>query len=237
MNPFQAGKVKKAVTFSYDDGVVQDVKMVDLMAKYGIKATFNINSELLGQGGFLRFPDACLCHYKVKPEDVRDIYQGHEVAVHTLTHPALTEQTDDEVIRQVEQDRLNLSELVGYEVTGMAYPGGLYDDRVVSLLRDKTGVRYSRTIDNNGSFDVQSNLYQLQPTVFHQDYDKMFALAEEFLSMKAEKPQIFYIWGHAYEQDIGNDKWTRLEEFFKLISGHDDIFYGTNKEVLLPEKG
>lgn len=39
MNPFQSGKIKKAITFSYDDGVVQDIKMVDLMAKYGIKAT------------------------------------------------------------------------------------------------------------------------------------------------------------------------------------------------------
>lgn len=233
MNPFQEGKLKKAITFSYDDGVVQDIKMVDLMAKYGIKATFNINSELLGKGGFLRFPELCLCHYKVRPEDVRDIYQGHEVAAHSLTHVTLTEQSDAEVIRQVEQDRLKLSELAGYEVVGMAYPNGPNDDRVAKLIRENTGIRYSRTIANNGSFDVQENLYRFDPTVFHQDYDKMFALAEEFLAMKPDKPQIFYIWGHAYEQDIGNDRWSRLEEFFQLISGREDIFYGTNKEVLL----
>ena len=52
--------------------------------------------------------------------------------------------------------------------------------------------------------------------------------------MKPEKPQIFYIWGHSYEQDFRSDYWVKLEEFFQLISGHDDIFYGTNREVLLP---
>ena len=235
MNPFQSGKLKKAITFSYDDGVVQDIKMIELMGKYGIKATFNLNSQLLGQGGILPFPNQRICHYKIKPEDVRDIYQAHEVAVHTLIHPDLTKQPDDEIIHQVEQDRLNLSELVGYDVVGMAYPGGLYDDRVVKLLREKTGIRYSRTVDNTGKFDVQEDLYRLHPTVFHQNYDEMFALAEEFLSMRPKKPQVFYIWGHAYEQDIGHDKWERLEEFFQLISGHDDIFYGTNREVLLPK--
>ena len=39
----------KAVTFSYDDGVRQDARLIALFDKYGLKATFNINSELLGQ--------------------------------------------------------------------------------------------------------------------------------------------------------------------------------------------
>ena len=50
--------------------------------------------------------------------------------------------------------------------------------------------------------------------------------------MQPDRKQIFYIWGHAYEFDIHND-WARFEEFCKLISGHDDIFYGNNTEVLL----
>ena len=39
----------KAITFSYDDGVTQDKRLVDIFNKYGLKATFNINSELLGR--------------------------------------------------------------------------------------------------------------------------------------------------------------------------------------------
>ena len=33
--------------------------------------------------------------------------------------------------------------------------------------------------------------------------------------------------------DYEGDYWVKPEEFFKLVSGKDDIFYGTNKEVLL----
>ena len=32
---------KKAVTFSYDDGVTQDCRLVEMMNTYGVKGTFN----------------------------------------------------------------------------------------------------------------------------------------------------------------------------------------------------
>ena len=34
----------KALTISYDDGVEQDIHLLELMEKYGIKGTFNLNS-------------------------------------------------------------------------------------------------------------------------------------------------------------------------------------------------
>ena len=227
---------RKAVTFSFDDGVTQDVQMIELMNKYGIKGTFNLNSELLGTGMFLSGADFRLCHYKIRPEDVRGLYEGHEVAVHTLTHPRLPEIADDsEIIRQVEQDRLNLSELVGYNVQGMAYPcGGVNnDDRVAKIIKENTGVKYSRTIKGNECFDLQDNLYRFDPTIHVLKFDRLFELGKEFLNCESDKPQLFYIWGHAYEMDIETENWARLEEFFKLISNRNDIFYGTNREVLL----
>lgn len=36
-----------------------------------------------------------------------------------------------------------------------------------------------------------------------------------------------------FELDYYPDAWVKLEEFFKLISEKDDIFYGTNAQVLL----
>ncbi len=47
-----------------------------------------------------------------------------------------------------------------------------------------------------------------------------------------ESEKIFYIWGHSYEFDI-NDEWDKFEEFCKYIANRSDIFYGTNKEILL----
>ena len=226
---------KKAITFSYDDGVTQDIRLIELLNKYGLKCTFNLNSELLSNKGMLIREGQRISHYKVHPQDVKDIYDGHEVAVHTLTHPNLTRCDDAEVIRQVETDRLNLSRLVGYEVVGMAYPcGGVNnDDRVAELIKKNTGVKYSRTITTTGSFDLQDNLYRFNPTAFHLDFDELMRLGTSFIELKPETPKIFYIWGHSYEMDYGADYWVKLEEFFKLISNKDDIFYGTNKEVLL----
>ena len=113
----------KALTFSYDDGVTQDIRLSEILNKYNLKGTFNINSELLGKTSDIVRGGVQITHDTNKPEDLKSIYEGHEVAVHTLTHPNLiTIEDDNEILRQVEQDRINLSELVGYEVVGMAYP-------------------------------------------------------------------------------------------------------------------
>jgi hypothetical protein len=42
---FPGGKAK-SLTLSYDDGVEQDIRLVDIMNRYGLKGTFNINSGL-----------------------------------------------------------------------------------------------------------------------------------------------------------------------------------------------
>lgn len=225
----------KAVTFSYDDGVTQDIRLIELLNKYGLKCTFNLNSELLATRWILSRQGQRIAHYKIYPEDVKKIYEGHEVAAHTLTHPNLTELSDAEIIRQVEQDRLNLSELAGYEVVGMAYPcGGVNnDDRTAKIIKENTGIKYCRTITTNSSFNPQDNLYRFNPSAYHLDFDEMMRLGQEFVELDAKTPRIFYIWGHSYEMDYEPDYWIRLEEFFKLISNKSDIFYGTNKEVLL----
>ena len=233
---FKDSSKLKAITFSYDDAVTQDIEFIELLNKYNLKATFNINSELLGHKGILIRENKRVSHYKVHASDVRDLYAGHEVAVHTLTHPRLPDIADDnEVIRQVEQDRLNLSDIVGYEVIGMAYPGGGVnnDNRVAEIIKNNTGVKYSRTTTCTDNFDLQDNLYRFNPTAYHLHFDKLMELGEKFVNMTPDKPQIFYIWGHSYEFDFYSDYRVKFEEFLKLISNKDDIFYGTNKEILL----
>ena len=146
----------KAVTFSFDDGVTQDARCIEILNKYGLKATFNINSQLLGKEGKLCNGKRTVSHDKVEPQEAEKIYAGHEVAVHTLTHPLLPTLTDDEIAYQVEEDRKNLSKLCGYEVVGMAYPGGgkNCDERVANVVRTRTGVQYARTNRSVYCFDL-----------------------------------------------------------------------------------
>ena len=227
-------KFKKAVTFSYDDGVTQDERLVEIFNRYGLKGTFNINSELLGTKRFLDINGKKIRHDKVSPDDVKSLYSGHEVAAHTLTHPSLLLLTEEEIIREVEQDRKNLSDLAGYKVVGMAYPGGGVNnsEEVADIIRNHTEIEYARTITCSHSFEPQKNLYRFNPTVYHLDFEKAYELADKFINFQPESYSIFYIWGHSYEFDI-NNTWDLFEKFCAKIAGKKDIFYGTNKEVLL----
>lgn len=228
--------MKKFLTFSYDDAVTQDIRLIELFNKYGMKGTFNLNSENLGKSGELIREGVRVSHNKIAPEDVKHVYAGHEVAGHTLTHPFLPNMQDEkEIIRQVEQDRLNLSALCGYEVVGFAYPGGgiNYNERVANVIEKNTGVKYCRTTVSSHSFDEQTDLFQFKPSVYHhEEWDKLFKLGERFLNLETDKKQVFYVWGHAYEFDI-HDTWSRFEEFLQMLSGRKDIAYVTNKDALL----
>lgn len=222
----------KYLTFSYDDGVTQDVRLIKLFDKYGLKCTFNLNSGLLGQEGHLIRDGVRVDHTKVPAADVASVYAGHEVAVHSRTHPNLADLTDDGIVDQVEGDRLRLSELAGYEVTSMAYPAGDNAGRVADVVGARTGVSFARLTDCSGGFEPQTDdMFRYRPTVYHRDFDFMFELGRRFLDLKTDKKQVFYIWGHSYEFDI-NDSWGRFEEFCEMMSGRPDIVYCTNRVAL-----
>lgn len=231
------GKMK-AITFSFDDGVTQDIRLIELMNKYGLRGTFNLNSSNLGMVGRLDFvsPEGILVKRDIiERELVADVYKGHEVASHTLHHPILPSLSEEEIIREVEEDRLTLSQIVGYEVQCLAYPGGGVnnDDRVAEIIKQNTGIKFARTITSTGNFEPQENLYRFNPTVNFDSMDKLHELGRQFAELKPNSPQIFYIWGHSYAMDCYKGFWERLEEFFSFISNREDIFYGTNSEVLL----
>ena len=222
----------KAVTFSFDDGVKQDVRAIEILNKYGLKSTFNLNSGNLGKKIACRNGVRSI----VSPEEIKKIYAGHEVAVHTVNHPNLTEISEADIIYQVEEDRKALSKLCGYEVMGMAYPcGGVNnDERVAKVIKENTPIKYSRTITSTHNFDLQSHLLRFNPSVYYCDKDKLFELGERFIKLKTDKPQLLYIWGHTYEMDEDNRiTWEDFEKFCEMISGKLDIYYGTNKEILL----
>lgn len=220
---------KKALTFSYDDGVRQDIRLVEIFNRYGMKCTFNINSGLQsGAHGKVREDGVAI--FRMNVAGLPELYKGHEIAVHALTHASLTLHDDDVVRNELTEDIANLERIFGYKMMGMAYPNGVFDDRVVSLV-EESGLQYARTTISSHSFDIPTDLLRLPATCHHKD-EKLMDLAREFLAADDDTPRLFYVWGHSYEFDINNN-WDLIEEFCKLMSGHEDIFYGTNTEVLL----
>ena len=223
---------KKAVTFSFDDGVTQDIRLIEIFNKYGLKGTFNLNSGFLGLEGTLDRNGRTVRHDKIGADKINDVYRGHEIAVHTLTHPNLTGLDKDEIVRQVEEDRRALSKICGYEVVSMAYPcGGVNnDDRVAEIIRDNTGVGFARGLESTYNFDLQENLLRFKPTVYYIE-GCLDEVVDKFLALENEEPALLYIWGHSYEMDAEYITWEKFDEVCQRLSGHDDIFYGTNKEI------
>lgn len=228
----------KAVTFSFDDGVLQDIRLMELFDKYNLKGTFNINSARLGEKGELECRGIPVDHSRISAEELRAVYEGHEVAAHTLTHPYLIKiEDDEEVVCQVEEDRVRLSELMGYEVLGFAYPGGgpNCDQRLVDLVKTRTGVKYARTVGITNGFEMPEDLFAFQATTA-DGWENNLELAKAFLEEDADEEHLkmFYLYGHSYSFDADPESWKRMEAICELLSNRADIFYGTNKEILLP---
>ena len=224
---FKDGK-QKVITLSYDDGVVQDIKLIEIMNKYGLKGTFNINS------GMYLPEDAVRQKYygRLKLSEAKELYinSGHEVALHTLNHPFLENLDNLELIYQIIEDRKSIEKEYGVIARGMAYPYGTYSEKVISIL-EKCDIAYARTVNSTYNFNLPQNWLKLHPTCHHK-YDKLMDLVKEFIETPRPwgNAEMFYLWGHSYEFDK-DDNWEVIERFAKYAGGRDDIWYATNIEI------
>lgn len=220
--------LKKAFTLSYDDGVEQDKKLVSMLNQYGLKATFNLNSGIQGTGGSWVTRSNRRVR-RMEAEGLKELYKGHEAAVHSLTHLHLESLPQEQIYHEIFEDRENLERLFGYPIRGMAYPYGTYNEQVKAVLK-KVGIEYSRTTKRQGAFALPGDYYEWHPTCHYAD-EKLMELAREFVSSSDDNLQLFYVWGHSYEFDERGD-WDAFEEFCRFISGRADIWYATNVEIL-----
>lgn len=224
---------KKAVTFSYDDGIEQDRRLVEIFNKYGMKCTFNLNTGIQSEESCFDIEGVHI--NRMNQDEIGDLYKGHEIAVHGLTHAGPPELTDEQLVEEFLTDAKNIERIYGKYPVGMAYAYGSYSDRVVAYL-ESIGIKYGRTVGATHGFDLPENPILLEATCHHND-DKLFELAQQFIDAEPEdgKPMLFYVWGHSYEFDV-NDNWERIEKLCEMLSGRDDIFYGTNTECLVQGK-
>lgn len=225
---FPGGK-EKALTLSYDDGVEQDARLIEIMKQYGLKGTFNINSGYYAPEG-TKYPEGQI-HRRMTRKQCIQLYQesGMEVAVHGLTHPFLDQLPVGQCTYEVLQDRRNLEEDFGVIVRGMAYPFGTYNDSVVNTLK-QCGIVYARTVESTERFDIPEDWLRL-PATCHHNNPRLKELAREFVeSDRNRAPGLFYLWGHSYEFEADNN-WNVIEEFAQYMGGREEIWYAANIEI------
>lgn len=225
---FPGGRAK-ALTLSYDDGVEQDIQLVDIMNKYGLKGTFNLNSGLYVAEGTVYSKGHI--HRRMTEKQTKETFinSGQEIAAHSLTHPYLEQQPINMVVGEIIKDRENLEKQFGTIVRGMAYPFGTFSDHVVEVLK-ACGIAYCRTVISTNDFRIPEDWLRLTATCHHNS-PELKSLSKKFVEDKVTRaPYLFYLWGHSYEFE-SDDNWDVIEEFASYTGNRDDIWYATNIDV------
>lgn len=224
----------KAVTFSYDDGVLQDVRLAELFYKRGLKATFNMSSERLRPRNFTA-------------EEIEENFfaKGHEVAIHGALHRASGSIRAIEGIREVLDNRLELEEKCGRIIRGMAYPdtgitrlNNISSYAEIKQYLTELDIAYARTLaGDNDEFALPTDFHAWMPSAHHTNpalgeyVDKFLAIDTAVGVYRARRePRLLYIWGHSYEFDR-DENWEMFEAVCDKLAGHDEIWYATNIEI------
>lgn len=225
---FPEGKTK-VVTLSYDDCMEEDELLIELMEKYNIKGTFNLIPGWFAKEG-TTYPEG-ESYRLITASKASKLYMHPlvEVANHGYEHKYMNTLTTWEMAEEIQKCRIELETMFAQIVRGMAYPYGWYDETLMDVL-SMSGVTYSRTIKNTLAFNLPKNWLEWHPTC-HHDNPHLFELTKKFIEMKVtEWPQMFYLWGHTFEFEK-NDNWSVIEDFMKMVSGREDIWFATNGEI------
>lgn len=225
---------RKALTFSYDDGVEQDIRLMEIFNKHGLKGTFNLNGQPLETAEYT-WPEGTI-HRRMGYKMALETYGGelgknHEIAIHSYTHPFLDRIPRALANYEVAKDREVLEKLFDRLIRGCAYPMGTFSDMTVDVLRDND-IAYARTTVSTGIFSVPTDWLRMPATCHHND-SRLFDLAETFVGGNPgawDTPWLFYVWGHAYEFDADNN-WDRIESFCEKVGCREDVWYATNMEI------
>ena len=165
------GNLRRALTLSYDDGVEQDIRLIDIMNRHGLKGTFNLNSGLYAAEGTV-YPQGHV-HRRLSRSQVTEVYgrSGQEVAIHCYTHADLAQQSPENVAWEVMKDKETLEEQFGRIIRGMAYPFGTTNDAVAETLR-RCGVAYACVGVDLMPTEERESISKVKPTGWVQNqYD------------------------------------------------------------------
>lgn len=230
------GNKPKAVTFSYDDAPRFDIRLIEILNKYNMKATFNLNSQHIHD-----INDGS--HLTKSEINEHILANGHEIAIHGAFHKAPGKLRPIDGIREFLQCRFELEQMFGRIIRGMAYP----DSGITTIQNNATtyenirsyiknlDIVYARTLGNdNDYFELPTDWLAWMPTAHHNN-NKIFEYIDKFINIDTNEsycadrfPRLFYVWGHSFE--FGDD-WNRIEQICSKLSNRDDIWYATNMDI------
>lgn len=214
----------KYFIFSLDDGTIYDKKVIDLFNKYHICGTFNLNS---GLNDYIWYLD----NVPIKRLNlIKDysIYNGHEVASHTLTHPYLDQLKDEDIIKEVNMDIINLNSIFNIYVESFATPFDTCKEREISIIKSHSLLSNIRMSEIDESFRLPNDPYHFKITAL--DIDKALELFPKF--KKDKNAEIFIYAGHSYDFFVPTYRLDKLEKLIQDIISSNDIEVVTMKQLV-----
>ncbi len=184
----------KYFIFSIDDGTIYDEKVIAILNRHGIKGTFNLNS---GLDDFVWYDEGRpVCRLPL-PQCV-ELYKGHEVASHSLTHPHMTMLDDDRIGYEAGVDKENLERIFGYPISTFAFPFEDFDERSIHRVAiiGFTAVRVSE-IDASFRFPVDPYHIKITSLDLRDAVEKFPAFLED------PEAELFTFVSHGYDFEFG----------------------------------
>ncbi|MCW5940159.1 MAG: polysaccharide deacetylase family protein [Fimbriimonadaceae bacterium] len=130
-------KPGKRVVFTFDDGYGNFLAAARILESSGMVGTVfvvtgqvgGVNEWDMGQGD-VREP------LLTQEEILALVARGHEIGSHTVSHARLTEVSEEEARRELEDSRRALAHLLGNPPASFCYPYGAHDSKVRGLVAE-----------------------------------------------------------------------------------------------------
>ena len=119
----------KLVCLFFDDGWQNQYDIaLPILLQHDFKASFGIITDSIGTGeGFWEYIDE---------KEINELAKyGMDIAAHTITHPRLTEVTDDQLHQEIFDSKKHLEDL-GHNVRTIIYPNCVCNEKVISYVKD-----------------------------------------------------------------------------------------------------
>jgi peptidoglycan/xylan/chitin deacetylase (PgdA/CDA1 family) len=203
----------------WDDGVLDDLRVMDILRAHGAKASFNLNPATQPETRQLSWKfrgekDV----WKLAKTELKDAYAGFTIANHSASHPHLSQIAPENALKNIREGRDELEQIFGVPVTGFAYPFGDYNEAVMDMLRE-VGHIYGRTCVNVADCFPPDDAMAFHPNCH-------FLAADFWQKYEDEKTRdgVFYFWGHSYELVTEQD-WQNFEAQIARIAGDEQAVW------------
>ena len=214
----------RIVCLSFDDGTIYDKRFIELLNKYNLKATLNLNS---GLKDFIWYFDGKPIR-RLDLEKYKYLYDGHEVASHSLTHPYFSSLSKEEIVNQVQTDIDKLNSIFNRNIVGFAFPFHDQTEDNIKTVKENIKLEYIRYSYFSNDY-LPKDRYHIPINALYDDED-IYDRLEEFSKNELEN-SLFVIAGHAYEFEMKND-WEKIEKLLIYLKENKEITMLTMKDAV-----